>query len=453
MSAPAPDQAQPEITHRTIRLSDYKPHPRNYNRHPARQIERIAASLIQFGQPRSIVVWRGYFLAGHGVAEAARSLGWETLHANVLPDDYPEHKALAYLAADNELARMGDPDQAALAAILEESAAIDADLLQAIGYDDRELGELLAQLDRIANQDAEPQETEAERLRELWQTAAGQLWQCGAHRVTCGDSTDPATWARLMGDERIDCVWTDPPYGVDYGDKNAMLGLYDKFHRIQTPIHNDDAGTPAAMETARAALALACQYSRPGAAIYVTAPSGPDLAGMMKAFDAAGWDRRQTLVWIKNNIILGRTDYNYQHEPIIYGWKPGAAHTWADIAPGTSVIDDEAALRRMSKPALIALIEQMRNEQRTDVLRISKPQVSALHPTMKPPPLIVATAKNNTYPGHIIADPFGGSGSTLIAAQQIERRARLIEIDAGYTAVILQRYKDVTQDTPRRIDP
>ena len=132
----------------------------------------------------------------------------------MLPDDYPGTLGAAYLAADNELARMGDPDQAAPAAILEDSRAVDAELLQAIGYDDRELSELLAQIDRRNADDADPQETEADRLAAEWQTAAGQLWQLGPHRITCGDSADPATWARLMDGEAADLVWTDPPYGV-----------------------------------------------------------------------------------------------------------------------------------------------------------------------------------------------------------------------------------------------
>jgi len=135
-----------KLLNQRVALADIAPHERNYNRHPADQVKRIAASLRKFGQVRSIVVWRSTILAGHGVVEAARSLGWKEITADVLPDDYPEHLALAYIAADNELARQGDPDQAALAAILQESAAADIELLEAIGYSNQELERLLVEL-------------------------------------------------------------------------------------------------------------------------------------------------------------------------------------------------------------------------------------------------------------------------------------------------------------------
>jgi len=199
-------------------------------------------------------------------------------------------------------------------------------------------------------------------------------------------------------------------------------------------------------------LSLACQHSRPGAAFYLSAPPGPDLARSMQAVTAAGWDYRHTLIWAKNHIVLGRSDYHHQHEPILYGWKPGAAHTWMEIAPATSVIDDEPNPRRLNRAALIALVDQLRTERGTDVLRIPKPTASAQHPTTKPTALIVATAKNNTAQGDLWIDPFGGSGSTLIAAQQIGRRAYLIELSPGYVAVTLQRYQDATGDTPRLLE-
>jgi len=130
-------------TNQTVSIDEYRPHPRNYNRHPATQVERIAHSLATFGQVRSIVVWNGTILAGHGVVEAAQSLGWDTLRADVLPDEYPEHLALAYVAADNELSRLSDPDMAQLAEILDEARQEDEALMRAIGYDDAEFEELL----------------------------------------------------------------------------------------------------------------------------------------------------------------------------------------------------------------------------------------------------------------------------------------------------------------------
>lgn len=451
-AAPAPDTAAPLTERRTIYLSAFQPHPRNYNRHPADQVKRIAHSLRTFGQVRSIVVWRGYFLAGHGVAEAAQSLGWTTLQADALPDDYPEAKALAYVAADNELSRLSDPDAAQLAAILQESRDTDPELMAAIGYTDEELRELLAKIGAIdASQDADDRTNEADRLAEIWQPQPGQIWRAGEHRIACGDNSDPALWARLMVGEKGDLLWTDPPYGVDYASKNEMLNVLDKALKVSTDIAADLNIAQAIAATATA-LALAAQHTRPGAAFYMTAPSGPFIADMIAAAQGAGWQTRQNLIWVKNHIILSRQDYHYQHEPILYGWKPDAGHTWIDVLPGHSVFDDEPALRKMDKAALIALIEEMRNERRADVIRLNKPQVSPLHPTSKPPALVALTARNNTRPGDIMIDPFAGSGATLIAAQQMQRRARVIELHPPYVAVILQRYQDATGDTPTLIE-
>ena len=146
-------------TNRRIPLADLQPHPHNYNRHPAKQIKRIATSLRKFGQVRSIVVWRNTILAGHGVTEAARSLGWNEIAADVLPDEYPEHLALAYVAADNELSRLGDPDRAALAAIIEQSRTVDDELLEAIGYDEAEYDRLLSEMEMSTIHDAPESES------------------------------------------------------------------------------------------------------------------------------------------------------------------------------------------------------------------------------------------------------------------------------------------------------
>lgn len=179
-------------TNRRIPLADLQPHPHNYNRHPDKQIKRIATSLRKFGQVRSIVIWRNTILAGHGVVEAARSMRWNEIAADVLPDEYPEHLALAYVAADNELGRMGDPDQAALAAIIEQSKSIDNELLEAIGYDESELAKLVRDsgLDSQNTEDTEPQIDRAEELRQKWGVESGQLWQLGNHLLICGDCTD-----------------------------------------------------------------------------------------------------------------------------------------------------------------------------------------------------------------------------------------------------------------------
>jgi ParB-like chromosome segregation protein Spo0J len=183
---------EPVVKNQLIQLADLKAHPRNYNRHEQAQVVRIAKSLSTFGQVRSIVVWRMTTLAGHGVVEAAKSLGWQTLRADVLPDEYPEDSALAYVVADNELARQSDPDQAQLAAILEELQAREPLLVEAAGYSAQELEQLLRSVNPKPAVDAEPQIDRAAELQVKWSTASGQLWGLGKHTICpkCGKRHD-----------------------------------------------------------------------------------------------------------------------------------------------------------------------------------------------------------------------------------------------------------------------
>ena len=445
-----------QVTNQTLEIAALTAHPRNYNRHPDQQVERIAASLRKFGQPRSIVVHRGTILAGHGVVQAAKQLGWTEIRADVLPDDYPDHLALAYVAADNELSRQGDPDLAALAAIIDESRNADPELMQAIGYDDREFEKLLREVGRITGgtpQDAEPQIDRAEELRQKWGVRPGDLWGMGDHRLICGDCTDPAVVARVMGGELADLMWTDPPYGVSYADKNKFLNTMAKGHRIETEIRNDHGTVSESAEIWRSAFIEARKVSRPGAAYYVASPQGGELMMMMMMMIRdAGWAIKHTLIWVKNHFVLGRSDYHYKHEPILYGWNPGAGHTWIDDLPTNSVIDGDADIKRMSKDQLIDLVNDLRNADRLDVLRLDKPAVSDLHPTTKPTKLVRITMQNNTLAGDLVIDPFSGSGTTLIACEQLSRRARAVEISPAYVAVTLERYATATGRTPTLLE-
>ena len=412
-----------EPTNQVIRLADYKPHPRNYNRHPEAQVKRIQASLRKFGQVRSVVVWQGYFLAGHGVAEAARGLGWEKLRADVLPDDYPEHLALAYVAADNELARQGDPDQAQLAAILADSKAADAELLEAIGYSDKEFDELLRSVGGggAAVADVEPQVDRADELRQKWGTELGQLWQLEGHRLICGDCTDVAVVARVMAGEKCKLVVTDPPYGVEYADKNKFLNAIARGNRIQTPIDGDHGDKKDIQATWRNAFEQMSVVMLPGAVVYCFMPQGGDqmMMMMMMMMMGAGIEPRHELIWLKNNHVLGRVDYAYKHEPILYAWKEGGHKFYGDF--------------------------------QTSVIECKKPQKSDLHPTTKPVELIERLVANSSQADDIVYEPFSGSGTTIIACEQLGRRCRAVEISPGYVAVALERWSTATGKTPELV--
>ena len=227
-----------------IVLAEYKPWPRNYNQHPASQIEALAASLTTFGQPKNIVVWTDYIVDGHGLVEAAQSLGWETLRANQIPEQWDEGKVEAFLVAANELAKMADPDKAKLSELLADMNQNGIDL-KAVGWDHQRLDELLAEVRAsVEPTPSEPVDSEvdvdkADELREKWGTSLGQVWQLGEHRVICGDCGDSSVSTQLMGDDLADLLFTDPPYGVSIGAKNRMLNEFDKHGRNLDNIEGD----------------------------------------------------------------------------------------------------------------------------------------------------------------------------------------------------------------------
>ena len=388
-------------TNRRLPLADLRAHPHNYNRHPPKQVKRIAASLRKFGQVRSIVVWQNTILAGHGVVEAARSMGWFDIAADVLPDEYPEHLALAYVAADNELARLGDPDQAALAAIIEQSRAIDAELLEAIGYDDAELAKLVREtgLDKNELQDAEPQVDRAEELRQKWGVESGQLWQLGEHRLICGDCTDAAVVERIMGEERTQSLFFDPPWDLN-----------------MSPVTGFDSA--------------------------LVFGDGSTLGNIVSGYGAPTWLFVWDCVssWFTPNRPLRRmklcawygTISDYDSD----GWHYG------DSGEQRTVWNTRGEYIFVPDP---------RGKHLSDVYSepITKLHSNGEHSHSKPLDWISLLIANCTRGD--VYDPFLGSGTTLIACEQLKRRCRAVEIAPGYVAVALERWATATGKTPTLI--
>jgi DNA modification methylase len=252
----------------------------------------------------------------------------------------------------------------------------------------------------------------ADELELKWRTARGQLWEIGPHRIVCDDCTNEAAVQRLFEIRKLpSCrtITTDAPYGVSYAAKNQFLNAIDRGNRVQKPIENDDDPlvAPAIFS---AALRLATRYSVRGATCYATVPGGPLLEDFIGAFNQSGFSFKSLLVWAKNQFVLGRSDYQFQHENILYGWIENGSHYFVD------------------------------DRTQSSIFAIDKPHVSASHPTQKPIELFERMIANSSRPGELVYDPFTGSGTSIIAAHRLGRVGYGCEIDPGYLAVILERF-------------
>lgn len=249
---------------------------------------------------------------------------------------------------------------------------------------------------------------------EIAKTKTGDLYELGHHRVLCGDSTEKQAYVKLMKNEYIDLLFTDPPYAVDYSAKNEFLNNMDKGNSIQKTIENDDKTIEETKEFLIKAFTQVFEQMSSHCSFYICSPQRGDMMMMMiDSMLEGGLNFRHMLIWKKNNHVLGRCDYNYKHEPILYGWKK--THNFYG-----------------------------NGDQRFSVWEYDKPHRNELHPTMKPVPLIINAILNSSEKGNIVSDIFLGSGSTLIACEQTNRKCYGIEIDPLYVDVIVQRWVNLT---------
>jgi DNA modification methylase len=298
----------------------------------------------------------------------------------------------------------------------------EADDLLDWGFDKDELEDIGFEFEDNDGKDTEPQIERAEELLKKWKVKPGQLWELGEHRLICGDCTDSAVVARVMADECADLVLTDPPYSVNYGEKNRALNSIGRSNRIESDIEGDDLSTEETAERIWSpAFENAYNVSRNGTVIYCFAPQGGDQMMMMMMMKAKWNDRLHQLIWRKNapTFSMGRLDYQYQHEPILYSWR-GTNHGFYGKS-ARSVIDCD------------------------------RPSASKLHPTMKPVALFETLLKNSSREGSVVYEPFNGSGTTLIACENLRRKCRAIELDPKYVAVTLERFHDHTGVLPKLV--
>jgi len=404
--------------------------PNNARKHSDKNLKAIIGSLNQFGQRKPIVIDKGnVVIAGNGTLEAARRIGWKELQAVRVPEDWTAEQIKAFALADNRSSELANWDDSILAQQLLE--------LDEHGWDISELGFNQRQLPAIGEREEdELPSTPADATSKL-----GNVYRLGKHHVICGDSTDAATLQRVLNGEQADIVFTDPPYNVAYEG-----GTKDKL-----TIQNDQMTESQFYNFLLAAYQAMYQNSKEGAPIYVCHADTSSVA-FRSAFVEAGWLYKQCLIWVKDSLVLSRQDYNWIHEPIIYGWKPGAAHSWFGQFSETTVLDTPPAdLKKLSKQELLDMLTAAMQE--ATIIREPRPRRSSEHPTMKPVNLVTRLLNNSAKKDALVLDPFGGSGSTLIAAEQLNMRAAICELDPKYVDVIIKRWENLTGGTAELIYP
>ena len=375
------------------------PYARNARTHSDSQVAQIAASIAEFGFTNPILAGSdGVIVAGHGRLAAAQKLGIAIVPVVILDHLTPTQRR-ALVIADNRIAENAGWDEAMLQVELADLQGDDFDL-SLTGFDADALADLLA-----GEETTSDGQTDEDSVPDAGTsiTRPGDVWLCGNHRVICGDSTDAGIYDALMAGEIADMVFTDPPYNVDYANTAK-----DKMRGTDRPILNDNLGA-GFHDFLLAALTPTLAHCRGG--IYV-AMSSSELDVLQSAFRTAGGKWSTFIIWAKHTFTLGHADYQRQFEPILYGWPSDGTRHWCGA------------------------------RDQGDVWNIKKPHKNDLHPTMKPVELVERAVRNSSRPGDIVLDSFGGSGTTMIASEKSDRKARLIELDPKYVDVIVRRWQD-----------
>jgi site-specific DNA-methyltransferase (adenine-specific) len=380
------------------------PYARNSRTHSAEQIAQIAASVREFGWTNPVLIdEEGGIIAGHGRVMAAQKLGMDQVPCIEL-SHLTEAQKKAYVIADNKLALNAGWDEEMLRIELDELRQQNYDLA-VIGFSDEELEDILNGAD-VEEGEYQGDEDESPEPPAKPVTVLGDVWKLGNHRLMCGDSTSVDAAQILVNGAQVDMLLTDPPYNVAYegGTKEKLT------------IKNDSMEDAAFRQFLRDAFVTADTVMKPGAVFYIwhADSEGYNFRGACKD---AGWTVRQCLIWKKSSLVLGRQDYQWIHEPCLYGWKDGSGHLWAS------------------------------DRKQTTLLEFDKPARNGEHPTMKPVALFEYQLLNNTKGGDIVLDLFGGSGTTIIAAEKHKRHGYVMELDPRYCDVIVRRWQEFTGKT------
>lgn len=383
------------------------PYARNARTHSEEQVAQIAASIVEFGFTNPILAGSdGIIVAGHGRLTAAQKLGLEVVPVVVLDHLTPTQRR-ALIIADNRIAENAGWDDAMLRVELDALRDDDFDL-SLTGFDADALADLFEGDEGDTGQTGDDEVPESQ---ESVISRPGDVWLLGGHRVLCGDATDAKSYEQLLQGNEVDLTVTDPPYNVNYANSAK-----DKMRGKDRAILNDNLGDGFYDFLLAALTPIMANCT---GAVYV-AMSSSELDVLQAAFREAGGKWSTFIIWAKNTFTMGRSDYQRQYEPILYGWPEGGKHHWCG------------------------------DRDQSDVWQIKKPHKNDLHPTMKPVELVERAIRNSSKPGDVVLDPFGGSGTTLIAAEKSGRTARLMELDPKYVDVIVRRWQDWTGKLAKR---
>jgi len=381
-----------------VNIDKLVPYARNARTHSKEQILQLRASLREFGFVNPVIVDKDLnIIAGHGRIMAAKEEGIAEVPC-VFAEHLTEAQKRAYIIADNRLAMNAGWDMEMLSVEISELQGADFDV-SVLGFDEAELSKLMGDLEDVKDDDFDVDE----ELKKPAVTKFGDLWLLGNHRLICGDSTKIDTFTVLMDGKQANLVVTDPPYNVNYESSAGKL-------------KNDNMADEAFYTFLLLAFKNMEAVMTKDASIYVFHADTEGL-NFRKAFSDAGFYLSGTCIWKKQSLVLGRSPYQWQHEPVLFGWKKAGKHNWYS------------------------------DRKQTTIWEFEKPKKNADHPTMKPVPLIAYPILNSSMVNCIVLDPFGGSGSTLVACEQTERICHTIELDEKYCDVIVKRYIEQVGDS------
>lgn len=381
-----------------VEITKIKPYERN-PRENDNAVDAVANSIKEFGWQQPIVVDKqGTIIAGHTRYKAAIKLGIDIVPV-VYAENLTEEQVRAYRLADNKSGEIATWDESLLSKEL--NAILNMDMTN-FGFDD---------LDSFLDEQEAEDDNFDEELPEEPKSKLGQIYQLGRHRLMCGDSTSSETVKKLMNDKNADLLLTDPPYNVNYSEKH--IHDKDSKERKYSEISNDNLSDTEFLKFLTKSFMCAKENMKAGSTFYIWFASTESVNFYLSA-KQVGFEVHQQLIWKKNNMVLSRLDYQPQHEPCLYGWVEGGAHSWYS------------------------------DRKQTTILNFDKPLRSDLHPTMKPIPLFDYLIKNSSKSGDIVLDLFGGSGTTIMACEQNGRNAYVMEYDPRYVDVIIDRWEKYT---------